>query len=120
MEKFTKMKLKELMNIEERLLHIQMTHMFDMPFNDIVLLKNHLKEIGDITSIYFELVEEYCEKDKVEQSDLSYDEKKNIVQEYNDNILNSEVYNVPNYHDILIFLDKYQNLTNRVLNSSMN
>ena len=50
MEKFTKMKLKELMNIEERLLHIQMTHMFDMPFNDIVLLNSAYEDIVKLNS----------------------------------------------------------------------
>ena len=111
------MKLKELMTIEEKLLHIQMKYIFTMPFNDIVVLKQHLKDIGDITSIYFELIETYCEKVKTEQSELPYDEKKKIVQEYNDNILNSDVYNVPNYHDVLIFLDKYENINKRVINS---
>lgn len=111
------MKLKELMSIEEKLLRIEMTKIFSMPFNDIVLLKSYLSNIGEITKLYFDLVEQYCEQVKSEYVDLDYDGKKEKLQEYNDRILESDVYEVQNYHDILIFLDKYENIMRKELYS---
>ena len=104
------MTLQELISIEEKLLKLEMFNIFSFHFNEIVVLKQYLKEIGEVTSLYFELVEEYGNTIKTEHSDKSYEEKKQILQEYNDNLLKSEVYSIENTQEILRFIEKYQNL----------
>lgn len=108
--KIPKMTLQELIKIEEQLLKLEMSNIFNLHFNEIITLKAFLKEIGEITSIYLDLVESYSKLIQSEEENLTYEEKKNKLQEYNDNLLKSKVHHFKNERDVLIFLEKYVNI----------
>lgn len=102
------MKLKDLISLEEKLLKIELVKIYDMHINDVVLLKSYLKQIGDITSAYFDLVQEYSKKIAQEDLESSYDDKKNKLEEYNSRLLNGDIYTIINEKDILLFIEKFQ------------
>lgn len=102
------MKLKDLISLEEKLLKIELIKIFDMHINDVVLLKDYLRQTGYITSAYFDLVQDYSKKVAEEDSKLPYEEKKKKLEEYNSRLLNGEIYTIINEKDILIFIEKFQ------------
>jgi hypothetical protein len=101
------MKLKDLISLEEKLLKIELVKIFDLHINDVILLKDYLRQIGDITSTYFNLVQDYSKKVAEEYAELSYEDKKKKLEEYNSRLLNGEVYTIINEKDILGFIEKF-------------
>lgn len=56
MEKVT---IEILMTVEKILLEIEALALFDLSFDDIIKLKKHLNDIGEITNLYFEIQKEF-------------------------------------------------------------
>ncbi len=83
------MKVKELIEIEEKWLLYQDKHKFEIPFNQYLLLLKKLKEIGEITHQYFMLMTEYDAY--LDTQNLSFEDKKNKLEEYNTILLTSDV-----------------------------
>lgn len=52
-------KITELINIETKLLSIKESHRFDISLNDNVRLERLLREIGEVTNIFFSLQVDY-------------------------------------------------------------
>lgn len=83
------MTLRELINIEEKLLQFENDNKFKVNFNDYIALINCLKNIDEITSNYFLLMEDY--DIELQKLGMTLDEYKNTLKEYNDKLLNSNV-----------------------------
>lgn len=56
MEKVT---IEILMTVEKILLEIEALSLFDLSFDDIIKLKKHLNDIGEITNLYFEIQKDF-------------------------------------------------------------
>ncbi|MBR6517581.1 MAG: hypothetical protein IKT40_12190 [Bacilli bacterium] len=83
------MKLQELINIEEKLLNFENENKFNMEFNDYVILNEELNNIGNITSNYFSLMEDYHKN--ILKKGLVIDTMKELLKEFNEKLLNSNV-----------------------------
>ena len=90
--------VNELMTIERFLLEIDARLKFTLSFSDACKLYNYLKDVGRITNIYFELLEEfyrkYPDKDKISEykNKISGDKLEfNIeeIQKFIDNVFNT-------------------------------
>lgn len=82
------MTLKEIINYEEKLLKIDDKYKYSLTFNEAVRLKRYMKKVGDITNVYFELIEDYHKSLRIEgaTSDIVND-----MYSYNDTLQASEV-----------------------------
>lgn len=69
------------MVVERLLLEIENRFKFDMGFDDVRILYQHLKDIGRITNLFFALQEEYYDKFK----------DKDKLKEYHDKLLNEDI-----------------------------
>ena len=69
------------MVVERLLLEIENKFKFDMSFDDVRILYQHLKDIGRITNLFFALQEEYYDKFK----------DKDKLKEYHDKLLNEDI-----------------------------
>lgn len=83
------MRLKELIKVEEKWLMYDLNHKFEMDFNQYLKFIKKLKEIGEITHQYFVLISEY--NAYLANQNLSLEDKKKKLENYNDKLLNSEV-----------------------------
>ena len=79
---------KEIINYEEKLLKIDDKYKYSLTFNEAVRLKRYMKKVGDITNVYFELIEDYHKSLRIEgaTSDIVND-----MYSYNDTLQASEV-----------------------------
>lgn len=72
--------IKDVIKIEKTLLEIEERYKFVLDFNDVVTLNKLIKEIGEITELFFNLQIEYGEK---------YQDAK-LLSEYKDKISNNK------------------------------
>lgn len=81
--------IKDVIKIEKTLLEIEERYKFVLDFNDVVTLNKLIKEIGEITELFFNLQIEYGEKyqdskllsdykDKLSKDKFELDEQKYI------------------------------------------
>jgi hypothetical protein len=83
------MKLNEIIENEEKLLILNDKYKHLLTFSEVIRLKRYMTEVGDITNLYFELVEEYHAH--VPKEGKKTDELINKIYEYNDTLLGSDV-----------------------------
>ena len=95
--------LSELIKHEESLMRFETSSKFSMDFNDYIKLLKVLKEIGEITTNYFNLIKEYDVKLKNEN--FSKENRKEKLIDFNDKLLNSFI--EFNEKNIIFFIDKY-------------
>lgn len=87
------MTVKELIEIEEKLLKFEDKEKFHLEFNDYLKLNKYLTEIGDITNLYFSLVKEYS--DSLNNRELNLDASSRLLNNFNEKIYESKIdYNV--------------------------
>lgn len=92
--------LQELMHFEEKLLLCENNNRFTMSFNDYIILDKFLTEVENITNLYFQLMDEY--KKHLNKKDIKNDERINLLNEYNNKLLNEEIeFNFTNYEDFI-------------------
>jgi hypothetical protein len=92
--------LQELMHFEEKLLLCENNNRFTMSFNDYIILDKFLTEVENITNLYFQLMDEY--KKYLNKKDIKNDERINLLNEYNNKLLNEEIeFNFINYEDFI-------------------
>lgn len=102
------MKLKELINIEEKLLIFEEQYKFNLSVQDYIILNNCLNNIGEITSIYFKLIESY-HNELVNAKSVETDIKI-LLKEYNDKLLCGDI--SCDVNDGLNIINKYKNNEN--------
>ena len=85
-----KLKIKNLIEIEERLLTVIENEKFTTEFNDYLLTERFLKRIGEITSLFFSYLNDY-DVSLIEKGTLTRDERKNHLTEMRDKLLDSDV-----------------------------
>ena len=75
-----KLTVRELIELEKKLLEIHEKHRFELSFGDFIKLEKLMKEVGAITNLFFELQKdfynEFQDKNKLElyHEKLQYDE----------------------------------------------
>lgn len=99
------MKVKELIEIESQLLHVFSQNMFEIPFQDYIILKNMTDKIGNITNTYFTFMLEFSKRIGTEK--LSYEQKKEQINNKNNLILQTDI-NIDNIN--LDIISKYINI----------
>lgn len=72
--------IKDAIKLEKTLLEIEDSYKFVLDFNDMITLKELIKEIGEITELFFNLQIEYGEK---------YQDSK-LLSEYKDKLSNNK------------------------------
>ncbi len=102
------MKLKELINIEENLLIFEEQYKFNLSVQDYIILNNCLNNIGEITSIYFKLIESY-HNELINEKSVEIDIK-TLLKEYNDKLLCGDI--LCDVNDGLNIINKYKNNEN--------
>lgn len=89
------MQLKDIIKCEEVLLRIKFRHEngdLTLPFGKLVLVEKEIKNIGEITDIYFR------ELERINNKSLNDDEKSKL----NDAMMQSEVeYSLSNYNKVI-------------------
>lgn len=83
--------LHDLMKLEEKLLMLELSLKFEMSFSDYITLNNFLNETEKITNLYFQLIGEY-KKHLNEIKNADNNELIEKLKEYNNKLLNEEVY----------------------------
>lgn len=83
------MKLIELMNYEEKLLKYFDENQFNISFQEYLNLSKTLEYIESITNKYFILLKDYDKK--LIMDNMTDDERRIKLTEFNDKILSSEV-----------------------------
>ena len=96
------MTLQELINLEEKLLQYECDNKFNMNFDDYIKLNNVLKEVGNITTQYFMLIEQYDKE--LLKNGLTKETYKKQLTDYNQNMLNQ---NVELKNELLTFLYEF-------------
>lgn len=94
--------LKNIIDIEEKLLLLKTKNKFDISFNDFLKLEDYINLIGNITNKYFYLTSEFY-NEKLKNSNLDNSTKKNELTKYNNMLLNSEI--DINIEEILTFIE---------------
>jgi len=90
MHKF--MTLKEIIQQEEKLLKIDDKYKHKLTFNEVVRLKGYMRKVGEITNIYFELINSYHKDIAYPTSgSVSTSDIVNDMYDYNDLLQQSEV-----------------------------
>ena len=74
--------LQDLINLEEQWLIFKNEKKFDLSFNQYITLQKKIKEIGEITNHYFELMKEY--NIFLQKQNLSVEEHKQKLSGYNE------------------------------------
>lgn len=88
--------IKDVIKIEKTLLEIEERYKFVLDFNDVVTLNKLIKEIGEITELFFNLQIEYGEK---------YQDSK-LLSEYKDKLSNNNFeLNVKKYINFLTLVE---------------
>ncbi len=88
--------IKDVIKIEKTLLEIEERYKFVLDFNDVVILNKLIKEIGEITELFFNLQIEYGEK---------YQDSK-LLSEYKDKLSNDKFeLNVKKYINFLDLIE---------------
>ena len=86
------MTLNEIIKIEEKLLILNEKYKQELSFNEVVRLKFYMKNIAEITNVYFELIESYQKNTIVENSNKNTTSSiVNDMYDYNDKLQQSEV-----------------------------
>lgn len=85
------MVLKELINIEEKLLLYEKKNKYTIDFNQYVKFEEALKYVGNITSMYFKYINEYYNDVLHKKKELTKDEKKSLLEAVNAKILETEI-----------------------------
>lgn len=83
------MKLIDVIKIEEKLLIFEEKYKHNIEFQDYINLSNCLNNIGNITSVYFSLIESY--NDFINKTEIDMDKIKQMLSEYNNKLLNSSI-----------------------------
>lgn len=112
------MTLKEIIGIEEKLLIIDDRYKHQLSFNEVVRLKNYMKIVGDITNIYFELINDYHKNATDKTSENKTSDIVTEMYDYNDTLQNSEIDNdLINVNEIIgyinIICEKYSLVFNK-------
>lgn len=94
--------LKNIIDIEEKLLLLKTKNKFDISFNDFLKLEDYINLIGNITNKYFYLTSEFY-NEKLKNSNFDNSTKKNELTKYNNMLLNSEI--DINIEEILTFIE---------------
>ena len=81
--------LQDIINLEEGLLKVLETEKFTAPFQEIIEINKFAKELGEITTYYFNNITDY--KDKLVSDKLSKEEVKTELINYNDKLLDSVI-----------------------------
>lgn len=76
-----KVNVKKIMEMEKSLLEIYTNHKFDLSIGDYMKLIKLLREIGEITNVYFELQQEFHE---------TFNDKDKLM-EYHNRLKNDEI-----------------------------
>lgn len=97
------MNLQDLMHFEEKLLLCEYNNKFTMNFSDYIVLDNFLKEVENITNLYFQLIDDY--KKKINKENIDNSERYNKLKSYNEKLLNEEVFF--NFNPYKEFMEKY-------------
>lgn len=97
------MNLQDLMHFEEKLLLCEYNNKFTMNFSDYIVLDNFLKEVENITNLYFQLIDDY--KKKINKENIDNSERYNKLKSYNEKLLNEEVFF--NFNPYEEFMEKY-------------
>lgn len=88
--------IKDVINLENTLLEIEESYKFILDLNDMITLKGLIKEIGEITDLFFNLQIEYGEK---------YQDSK-LLSEYKDKLSNNKFeLNVKKYINFLTLVE---------------
>ncbi|TWP21964.1 hypothetical protein EUA67_01265 [TM7 phylum sp. oral taxon 352] len=88
--------IKDAIKLEKTLLEIEDSYKFVLDFNDMITLKELIKEIGEITELFFNLQIEYGEK---------YQDSK-LLSEYKDKLSNNKFeLNVKKYINFLTLVE---------------
>nr|DAN76362.1 MAG TPA: hypothetical protein [Caudoviricetes sp.] len=88
--------IKDAIKLEKTLLEIEERYKFVLDFNDVVTLNKLIKEIGEITELFFNLQIEYGEK---------YQDSK-LLSEYKDKLSNNKFeLNVKKYINFLTLVE---------------
>lgn len=86
------MTLKEIIQQEEKLLKIDDKYKHKLTFNEVVRLKGYMRKVGEITNIYFELINSYHKDIAYPTSgSVSTSDIVNDMYDYNDLLQQSEV-----------------------------
>lgn len=97
------MTLKDIINNEEKLLKIDEKYKHSLSFNEVVRLRRYMKIVGDITNVYFDLIDSYHNSIKF---DGTTSEVVNDLYEYNDTLQNNEVdSDLINMNEIIGFIN---------------
>lgn len=103
------MTLKEIITQEEKLLKIDDKHKHDLTFNEVVRLKKYMKYVGDITDIYFDLINSYhtnIKEEKKPSCDITTTDIINDMYSYNDTLQQCEVEpDLINMNEIIGFIN---------------
>lgn len=97
------MKLQELMHFEEKILLCEYHNKFTMPFQDYIILDDFLTKIGNITNLYFQLLNEY--KKVINKENIPNEERLEKINTFNQKILNEEV--MFDFQPYQVFIDDY-------------
>lgn len=88
--------IKDVINLENTLLEIEESYKFILDLNDMITLKGLIKEIGEITDLFFNLQIEYGEK---------YQDTK-LLSEYKDKLSKDKFeFNVQKYINFLNLIE---------------
>ena len=101
------MSLKEIIEYEEKLLIIDNKYKHNLTFNEVVRLKRYMKKVGDITNIYFDLINSYHKEIAYPTSgSVATSDIVNDMYDYNDMLQNSEVdSDLINMNEIIGFIN---------------
>lgn len=101
------MSLKEIIEYEEKLLIIDNKYKHNLTFNEVVRLKRYMKKVGDITNIYFDLINSYHKEIAYPTSGyVATSDIVNDMYDYNDMLQNSEVdSDLINMNEIIGFIN---------------
>lgn len=90
------LRLKDLMELESRVLLVLEKEKFTTSFDDYIHTEQFAKKIGEITNLYFLLMQEYDAH--LIDKELSKEERKELLTDFNQKTLDS---------DVSIYLDNY-------------
>lgn len=116
------MTLKEIISQEEKLLKIDDKYKHDLSFNEVVRLKRYMKSVGDITDIYFDLINSYHAniKEDKKPSELTTNDIINDMYSYNDTLQQCEVEtDLINMNEIIGFINIISEKYNIEFNSEI-
>jgi hypothetical protein len=97
------MTIKDVIDIEKRLLQTQESKRFEMDLSELIVLNKYIKEVGEITSLYFNTLYEYSKTiNKIEK-----------LTEYKEKMDNSYISEEIDFYSIKRFLNMITEKYNR-------